>query len=135
MSSSLVRKALLDMEAEEEKELMKKHPRTSSEQGLKLRKQQKRKATLKLKTSVKDLKMKCVLDEFKSKRNEDMTDDNLAFLQKISNIATADSAVVQKVIHHQTGRKGEKPKKKVEEKSVFTEEDFAKFEKEYFVKW
>jgi len=124
MSKSLLKKSLKLFDEEEKPDKAKSNKARPIAQ--------KKQATL------KDRKVKSALDSFiKKNRKEDKTLQNLAALEKISlkNTVSKDSASKILNYHLKKSRKVTEvePKKEVE-KSVFTDEDFQKFEKEYFVK-
>ncbi|XP_078094545.1 active regulator of SIRT1 [Mustelus asterias] len=73
-------------------------------------------------------------EEYWKKKAADHTEENLQYMLG-SKFLTEDS-VTQKVLMHSQGRKAkdrlEKEEVKKEEKSVFTDSEFRKFEREYF---
>jgi len=147
MSTSLLKKSLKLFEEEEKVDKIKSNKARPNHPANK-----KKQATL------KDRKVKSALDSFiKKNRKEDKTLENLAVLEKISLKKTVSQDSANKVnsfvwlcsftsylmlfflqilnYHLKKSRKVTKvePKKEAE-KSVFTDEDFRKFELEYFVK-
>ncbi|XP_074865598.1 active regulator of SIRT1 [Carettochelys insculpta] len=86
------------------------------------------------KTTVKGRVTKSAIEEYKKRQAVDHLKTNLQYMTKSQ--FKADKAVLQQVLAQNRGRKSrdrppEKPKKK-SENTVFTEEDFRKFEREYF---
>ena len=151
MSTSLLKKSLRLFEEKSEK-VSKSKAHNQSRKSNKVAKTQKKQPTL------KDRKIKSALDAYAKKHpNEDKTEDNLAILLKLSQKKKLDKAATDKVIelttlfifhiplpincfqilsyHLQKHRKvvEVEPQKK-KEGTVFTDEDFLKFEQEYFVK-
>ncbi|CAH2312280.1 active regulator of SIRT1 [Pelobates cultripes] len=93
--------------------------------------QQKEKAT------AKDRVIKSALEEFKKKSTTDHLSKNMKYFLGSHNVANKD--VVEKILTQNRGRKSRdqvvKQKKKTQQvKSVFSEKDFKRFEKEYFGK-
>lgn len=131
MSTSLLKKSLKLFEEEEKLDKTKSN-KTNSKARSGSAVYKKKQATL------KDRKVKSALESFiKKNPKEDKTLDNLAALAKISLKNTVSKASTNKILdyHLKKSRKvaDTQPKKK-EEKSVFTDADFHKFEREYFVK-
>jgi len=127
MSTSLLKKSLKLFEEEGKVDKIKSNKARPNHPANK-----KKQATL------KDRKVKSALDSFiKKNRKEDKTLENLAVLEKISLKKTVSQDSANKILnyHLKKSRKVTKvePKKEAE-KSVFTDEDFRKFELEYFVK-
>merc|ERR1712136_26383 len=127
MSTSLLKKSLELFDEEG------KTDRTKSNKGRPARTIVKNKQA-----TLKDRKVKSALESYtKKNRKEDRTLGNLAVLEKISlkNSVSQDSANKILKYHLQKSRKVvEAEPKKEAEKSVFTDEDFRKFQQEYFVK-
>jgi len=131
MSTSLLKKSLRLFEEKSEKVSKSK----AQNQG---RKSNKVSKTPKKQPTLKDRKIKSALDAYAKKNpNEDKTEDNLAILLKLSQKKKLDKAAADKILsyHLQKHRKvvEVEPQKK-KEGTVFTDEDFLKFEQEYFVK-
>ncbi|KAF0309310.1 Active regulator of SIRT1 [Amphibalanus amphitrite] len=88
--------------------------------------------------TVKGKKYKSALDEYNKQKPKDNTKDAIKFLNLLSSKKTS-TKVVEQVSEYQQRRsvkkvKQEQQKKKQKEaKSCFSEEDFARFEREYFV--
>jgi len=127
MSTSLLKKSLELFDEEG------KTDRTKSNKGRPARTIVKNKQA-----TLKDRKVKSALESYtKKNRKEDRTLGNLAVLEKISlkNSVSQDSANKILKYHLQKSRKVvEAEPKKEAEKAVFTDEDFRKFQQEYFVK-
>ncbi|KAF5273296.1 hypothetical protein FQR65_LT04718 [Abscondita terminalis] len=125
MSASIVRKSLAIIDSDfkdKAKSLSKKN---------KKHKKQKQKEVLQTerKVTVSEIRKK-------SKTKEQILNDNLKKLELIKKICTIDldPAITSKIIQRGVTKKPiqAEEKKKKHEKSAFTEEDFAKFEQEYF---
>ncbi|XP_029366054.1 active regulator of SIRT1 [Echeneis naucrates] len=90
----------------------------------------------KSKTTVKDKRIKSAVEEFRrKKKGKSLMSKNLKYFMNTSH-KTNDS-VTLKIQHHNTGRQSrerpERPAKKAKEpQSLFTEEEFQQFQKEYF---
>ncbi|XP_057700460.1 ribosomal protein S19 binding protein 1 [Corythoichthys intestinalis] len=90
----------------------------------------------KSKATVKDKRVKCALEEFKKKKGESQMKVNLKYFMRTSIKAT--DSDTKKIQNYNTGRQSrDRPKNLVaqkpkETKSVFTEEEFQQFQKEYF---
>ncbi|XP_010218416.1 PREDICTED: active regulator of SIRT1 [Tinamus guttatus] len=87
------------------------------------------------KATVKGRAVKSAIEEYRKKKAVDHLKTNLLYMTKGRYIA--DKAVTQQVLAQNSGRKSkdrppEKKEKKKSEGTVFTEEDFRKFEREYF---
>ncbi|XP_067415630.1 active regulator of SIRT1 [Emydura macquarii macquarii] len=86
------------------------------------------------KNTVKGKVTKSAIEEYRKHQAVDHLKKNLQYMTK--SCFTADKTITQQVLAQNRGRKSrdrppEKPKKK-SEGTVFTEEDFQKFEREYF---
>uniref|UniRef100_A0A8C8RDC1 Active regulator of SIRT1 n=1 Tax=Pelusios castaneus TaxID=367368 RepID=A0A8C8RDC1_9SAUR len=86
------------------------------------------------KPTVKGKVTKSAIEEYRKHQAVDHLKKNLQYMTKGQ--FTADKTITQQVLAQNRGRKSrdrppEKPKKK-SEGTVFTEEDFQKFEREYF---
>ncbi|CAM5080916.1 unnamed protein product [Natator depressus] len=86
------------------------------------------------KTTAKGKVTKSAIEEYRKHQAVDHLKKNLQYMTK--GRFTADKTITQQVLDQNRGRKSrdrppEKPKKK-SEGTVFTEEDFQKFEREYF---
>ncbi|XP_039344905.1 active regulator of SIRT1 [Mauremys reevesii] len=84
--------------------------------------------------TVKGKVTKSAIEEYRKHQAVDHLKKNLQYMKKSQ--FTADKTITQQVLDQNRGRKSrdrppEKPKKK-SEGTVFTEEDFRKFEREYF---
>ncbi|KAM8772267.1 ribosomal protein S19 binding protein 1 [Acanthopagrus latus] len=89
----------------------------------------------KSKATVKDKRIKSAVEEFRKKQGKSHLSDNLKYFLETGYKAT-DSATL-KILNHNTGRQSrdrpERPAKKAKEpESLFTEEEFQQFQKEYF---
>ncbi|NXM73399.1 AROS regulator, partial [Serilophus lunatus] len=87
------------------------------------------------KATVKGRVVKSAIEEYHKKKPVDHLRENLQYMLK--GRLVADKAVTKKVLAQNRGRKSkdqppEKAEKKKPEGTVFTEEDFRKFEREYF---
>ncbi|XP_077195562.1 active regulator of SIRT1 [Paroedura picta] len=85
--------------------------------------------------TVKGKVTKSVLEEYQKLQDVDHFQENLQYM--MNSPFVTDSAITQKVLAQNRGRKArdhleEEVKKKKPEGTVFTDEDFQKFEKEYF---
>ncbi|NXA52943.1 AROS regulator, partial [Nothocercus julius] len=85
--------------------------------------------------TVKGKAVKSAIEEYCKKKAVDHLKANLLYMTNGRYIA--DKAVTQQVLAQNSGRKSkdrppEKKEKKKSEGTVFTEEDFRKFEREYF---
>uniref|UniRef100_A0A4X2K382 Active regulator of SIRT1 n=1 Tax=Vombatus ursinus TaxID=29139 RepID=A0A4X2K382_VOMUR len=77
----------------------------------------------------------CRTEEFKKRQAQDHLQENLRFMKRTR--VTADPKVTTKVLLQNRGRKARdrpatKPVKEKPQGTVFTEEDFRKFQEEYF---
>ncbi|NXU43512.1 AROS regulator, partial [Drymodes brunneopygia] len=84
---------------------------------------------------VKDRVVKSAIEEYHKKKPVNHLRENLKYMLK--GRLVADKAVPEQVLAQNRGRKSkdqppEKREKKQPESTVFTEEDFRKFEREYF---
>lgn len=71
----------------------------------------------------------------KMKRSKDRTEENVKRLLALDNELKIDEETKELMLRRaQTGHYVVPEKKQKEEEDVFTEEDFAKFEREYFFK-
>lgn len=69
------------------------------------------------------------------KRTKDRTEENVQRLLALDNALKLDEETKELMLKRaRTGHYVAPDKKEVEEEDIFTEEDFAKFEREYFVK-
>uniref|UniRef100_A0A3P9LZI9 Active regulator of SIRT1 n=1 Tax=Oryzias latipes TaxID=8090 RepID=A0A3P9LZI9_ORYLA len=91
----------------------------------------------KSKATVKDKRIKSAIEEFRKKQGKSNLSANLKyFMETISKPTDSDTLKIQ---NHNTGRQSrnrpDNPAKKAEEtQSLFTEEEFQQFQKEYFGK-
>ncbi|XP_034543552.1 active regulator of SIRT1 [Notolabrus celidotus] len=89
----------------------------------------------KSKATVKDKRIKSAVDEFRKKQRKSQMSANLKYFMETSCKATDSDTL--KILNHNTGRQSrnrpEPPAKKTKEtESMFTEEEFQQFQKEYF---
>ncbi|NWI59841.1 AROS regulator, partial [Calyptomena viridis] len=87
------------------------------------------------KATIKGRVVKSAIEEYHKKKPVDHLRENLRYMLK--GRLVADKAITEKVLAQNRGRKSkdqppEKAEKKKPEGTVFTEEDFRKFEREYF---
>ncbi|NWI86751.1 AROS regulator, partial [Pitta sordida] len=87
------------------------------------------------KATVKGRVVKSAIEEYHKKKPVDHLRENLQYMLK--GRLVADKAITEQVLAQNRGRKSkdqppEKAAKKKPESTVFTEEDFRKFEREYF---
>ncbi|NWU81951.1 AROS regulator, partial [Onychorhynchus coronatus] len=87
------------------------------------------------KATVKGRVVKSAIEEYHKKKPVNHLKENLKYMLK--GRLVADKAITEKVLAQNRGRKSkdqppEKAEKKKPEGTVFTEEDFRKFEREYF---
>ncbi|XP_043357859.1 active regulator of SIRT1 isoform X1 [Dermochelys coriacea] len=137
MSASLLRKGLELLETAAGKWAAGHQPGLSSPQQRPRKAPKRRKAARgpgRDKTTVKGKVTKSAIEEYRKHQAVDHLKKNLQYMTKSR--FTADKTITQQVLNHNRGRKSrdrppEKPKKK-SEGTVFTEEDFRKFEREYF---
>ncbi|KAI9555849.1 putative active regulator of SIRT1-like [Daphnia sinensis] len=135
MSTSLLKKSLRLFEDEEkrEKSVKKKSSQRKTERVI-----QKSSTAIKKQATLKDRKVKSAIEVFVKKHpKQDKTLENLALLEKLSQKKTITEESANKIFSYQLKKQHktiEKAPKKKENSTVFTEEDFLKFEREYFVK-
>ncbi|XP_040842296.1 active regulator of SIRT1 [Ochotona curzoniae] len=129
MSAALLRRGLELLAASEA-------PRAATS-GTPAKRARKAKAsqTPKLRSSAKGKVPKSALAEYRKRECQDHLKTNLKFMT--SSRSTVAEAVTQQILRQNRGRKAcdrpaAKPKKKKAEGTVFTEEDFQKFQQEYF---
>nr|XP_020441879.1 active regulator of SIRT1 [Monopterus albus] len=89
----------------------------------------------KSKATVKDKRIKSAVEEFRKKQGKSQMSANLKYFME-TGYKTADSETL-KILSHNSGRQSrnhpERPAKKSKEpQSLFTEEEFQQFQKEYF---
>ncbi|XP_063796585.1 active regulator of SIRT1 isoform X2 [Pseudophryne corroboree] len=103
---------------------MRKQLRRLKHQGL----PQKQRAT------AKDRVIKSAVEEYMKHTAQDHLEQNLRYM--LGSRTATKNDVVSKVLNHHRGRKARdrqmKKKKRAQEKSVFSDADFKRFEKEYF---
>lgn len=89
----------------------------------------------KSKATVKDKRIKSAVEEFRKKQRKSQMSDNLKYFMTSGYKATDSDTL--KILNHNTGRQSRnRPKPKVkkakEPQSLFTEEEFQQFQKDYF---
>ncbi|XP_049899973.1 ribosomal protein S19 binding protein 1 isoform X2 [Epinephelus moara] len=89
----------------------------------------------KSKATVKDKRIKSAVEEFRKKQRKSQMGANLKYFME-TGYKAADSDTL-KILNHNTGRQSrnrpETPAKKAKEpQSLFTEDEFQQFQKEYF---
>lgn len=138
MSASLLRKGLqLFNDDSEDVNGLKPNERHAGVSNKKRKQLKNRQGATKNKAMLKK-RFVCTIDEFKKKqKSEDHLCSNLKYFLGTSGSAKQSST--QKIIHQVSGRQSRyQPDRPVakppEEKSVFTEEEFQAFQKEYFGK-
>ncbi|XP_015274696.1 PREDICTED: active regulator of SIRT1 [Gekko japonicus] len=139
MSVSLLRKGLELLEASTVSASRPKGTATTATQPKKQLLTRKKKKIVSRRTrdkaTVKGKVTKSVLEEYKKLQAVDHFQENLQYM--MSSQFVTGSAITQKVLAQNRGRKARdhpetEAKKKKPEGTVFTDEDFQKFEKEYF---
>ncbi|XP_044533912.1 active regulator of SIRT1 [Gracilinanus agilis] len=85
--------------------------------------------------TVKGKVTKSALEEFQKRQSQDHLQENLRFMKQKR--VAADPKITSKILLHNRGRKARdrpatKPEKEKPQGTVFTEEDFQKFQEEYF---
>ncbi|XP_043855277.1 active regulator of SIRT1-like [Dromiciops gliroides] len=85
--------------------------------------------------TVKGKVTKWALEEFQERQSQDRLEENLRLMKQKQ--VTADPKVTMKIVLQNQGRKARerpatKPKMEKPQGTVFTEEDFCKFQEEYF---
>ncbi|XP_018540876.1 ribosomal protein S19 binding protein 1 [Lates calcarifer] len=89
----------------------------------------------KSKATVKDKRIKSAVEEFRKKQGKSQLSANLRYFMETGCKATDSDTL--KILSHNTGRQSRNrpdrpPKKPKEPQSLFTEEEFQQFQKEYF---
>jgi len=89
----------------------------------------------KSKATVKDKRIKSAVEEFRKKQGKNQMSTNLKYFMESSCKATDSDTL--KIVSHNSGRQSrnrpDQPAKKTKEpQSLFTEEEFQQFQKEYF---
>ncbi|XP_051751908.1 ribosomal protein S19 binding protein 1 [Ctenopharyngodon idella] len=85
-------------------------------------------------TTVKDKHIRSALDEYRKKRKRSNYGTNLNYFRSKTNKtqSTHTTKIIEKNSSRRACHQPDQPVKKPAEKSVFTEEEFQKFQKEYF---
>ncbi|KAJ8363237.1 hypothetical protein SKAU_G00120680 [Synaphobranchus kaupii] len=89
----------------------------------------------KSKATVKDKRIKCAVDEFRKKQKQSQLSKNMSYFMGLG--YKAERSDTQKILLQNKGRQSrdrpDRPvKKQMEKRSLFTEEEFQQFQKEYF---
>ncbi|KAF7711190.1 ribosomal protein S19 binding protein 1 [Silurus meridionalis] len=111
---------------------------STNKQGVKkqIRRLQANNKTRKNKATVKDKQIRNALEEYQKKQKKSQLSSNLEYFLE-SSCKTQDSCT-KKIVQQNVGRQSryhpEKPVKKQEKQSIFTEAEFQKFQQEYFSK-
>ncbi|XP_051240385.1 ribosomal protein S19 binding protein 1 [Dicentrarchus labrax] len=89
----------------------------------------------KSKATVKDKRIKSAVEEFRKKQGKSHLSDNLKYFMETGYKATDSDTL--KILSHNSGRQSrnrpdQTAKKAKEPQSLFTEEEFQQFQKEYF---
>ncbi|KAM8779999.1 active regulator of SIRT1 [Rhynchonycteris naso] len=134
MSAALLRRGLELLGAPE---ALKAAPGQAKPSGAPVKRPQKTKVTdaRKLRNSAKGKVPKSALAEFQKRERQSYLGVNLKFMTSAR--STVPESITQKIVQQNRGRKAcdrpvVKKKKKKAEDTVFTEEDFQKFQQEYF---
>ncbi|XP_048358118.1 active regulator of SIRT1 [Sphaerodactylus townsendi] len=138
MSASLLRKGLKLLEESTAAASRPKPTATPTRLKKQLLRRKKRKivsSRKRDKATVKGKVTRSALEEYQKRQAVNHLQENLQYM--LSSQFVTDSSVTQKVLAQNRGRKArdrpeEEAKKKKPEGTVFTDEDFQKFEKEYF---
>jgi len=91
----------------------------------------------KSKATVKDKRVRSAIDEYRKKQTKSHLSSNLKYF--LGTDHAAKQSATQKILNHNAGRQSRhrpdgRVRKPREEKSVFTEDEFQAFQKEYFGK-
>lgn len=133
MSTSLLKKSLRLFEDEE------RHDKSTKKTQRDVKGAIGKSVSVKKQATVKDRKVKSAIDQFVKKNpKQDRTLENLALLDKLSHKKSVSQESANKIFSYQLRKQRKtiekKPHKTKAESTVFTEQDFLKFEQEYFVK-
>lgn len=80
----------------------------------------------------KGKKAKSLIEKYRQESKKNNLEANLKFLNRISKPIIKYDLIESAIANKSVNKKDNKDKKKLEEQSVFTEEDFKNFEKAYF---
>ncbi|KFO36657.1 active regulator of SIRT1 [Fukomys damarensis] len=132
MSAALLRRGLELLAASEAHQAA---PSQAQPSGAPVKRARKAKAAQKLRNSAKGKVPKSALAEYRKRECRDHLKENLKFMAGTK--STLAESVTQQILRQNRGRKAcdrpmAKTKKKKAEGTVFTEEDFQKFQQEYF---
>ncbi|XP_073726727.1 active regulator of SIRT1 [Misgurnus anguillicaudatus] len=129
MSASVIRRGL-ELFSEKDGEKHKKKKMSSNKQRV----HKQVRPSVRNKTTVKDKHIKSAVDEYRKKQKKSQLTSNLEYF--LSTDYKTQSKHTGKIIKQNSGRRAchqpDLPVSKPEEKSVFTEEEFQKFQEEYF---
>lgn len=130
MSASVIRRGL-ELFSEKDGEKHKKKKKMSSN---KQRVHKQIRPAVRNKSTVKDKHIKSAVDEYRKKQKKSQLTSNLEYFLNAD--YKTQSKHTGKIIKQNSGRRAchqpDLPVSKPEEKSVFTEEEFKKFQEEYF---
>ncbi|XP_032077678.1 active regulator of SIRT1 [Thamnophis elegans] len=135
MSASLLRKGLELLETAGVSDSASQRPGTAARPNNGLKKKKKKSSRSKRdKATIKGRIIKSALEEYQKHQATDHFKKNMQYM--LGTHFVADSTITEKILTQNRGRKAkdhpvEKVKKKPEG-TVFTEEDFQRFEREYF---
>ncbi|KAK2857536.1 hypothetical protein Q7C36_005455 [Tachysurus vachellii] len=150
MSISLLKRGLellnADLKVVPKEQKKKKSPRKTSvmdqistnKQGVRkqVRRLQTHNTTRKNNATVKNKQIKNALEEYRKKQKKSQLDHNLKYFLGTS--YKMKESCTKKIVQQNAGRQSryhpEKPIKKQEKRSIFTEAEFQKFQEEYFSK-
>ncbi|XP_021517812.1 active regulator of SIRT1 [Meriones unguiculatus] len=140
MSAALLRRGLELLAASEAVRAAPGQAKTTGAPGRRTRRARaKASQSLKLRNSAKGKVPKSALAEYQKRQCRDHLKANLKFMTSVR--STMPDSVTQQILQQNQGRKAcdrlmdkmtTKKKKKKAEGTVFTEEDFQKFQREYF---
>lgn len=140
MSASIVKKAMALFGGDHDgtqKKTGRKYLRYGNKSAFSLRKTRKRQKRNRI---AKEKRDNNALENFKKKAKKDNTRENVQLLLQLSSgiTSTVKKGELQEILSYQKGRLSKNnpiaPRQRKQEKTVFTEADFAKFEKEYIPK-
>ncbi|XP_036425948.1 ribosomal protein S19 binding protein 1 [Colossoma macropomum] len=146
MSASMIRKGL-ELLSNDLKDAGKSHKKSSqkvsvmdqissNKKGVRkqIRRLQAHSRAAKSKTTVKDKRVKNALEEYRKKQKKSQLKSNLKYFLGTS--YKINEHHTKTILKQNTGRlsrhQPDKPVKKPQEKSIFTEEEFQRFQEEYF---
>ncbi|NXX45473.1 AROS regulator, partial [Tricholaema leucomelas] len=137
MSASLLRRGLELLEAPGRREAVTRVRRDRDGLGAvgAARRKKRGREPMRNKATIKDRVVKSAIEEYRKKKPVNHMRENLKYMLK--GRIVANKAITEQVLAQNRGRKSKdqppkKAAKKKPEGTVFTEEDFRKFEREYF---